>query len=114
MTACTYGDADQTTLAQYPCPGGCGCYVLDGNLPCLACWFASNSLTEQQARARRLPADHPRVITDDEVEARIVRYVEGLQSRGLCGHRFGPDERRVCDRRAPHLGEDHGESRRQR
>lgn len=112
MTACTYGPPDQTALEQYPCPGGCGCFLLYPSEPCLGCWFASNPLTEQQARAKRLPADHPRVITDEEVERRIVAHVDRLTARGLCGHRFGSDRRRVCDRPNPHRGEDHGERRR--
>lgn len=54
------GPRQQTAVAQYPCPGRCGVYVVDGNLPCLACWYRQNPLPERTADARGLPADHPR------------------------------------------------------
>ena len=63
---CPYGEPVQTRrIAEYPCPGRCGCYVADGNVPCLACWYAANPVHPRQQRrlpvAHRLPAGHPRI-----------------------------------------------------
>jgi hypothetical protein len=54
-----YTQDRQTPLCQYPCPGGCGGWVPYPSA-CLGCWFAANPIDEATARARGLPADHPR------------------------------------------------------
>jgi hypothetical protein len=62
---CPYGPAVQVPTAQYPCPGSCGCWTADGNVPCLACWFRANPVSPAQQRRlpveHRLPDGHPRV-----------------------------------------------------
>lgn len=56
--AAPLGPTEQTALAQYPCPGRCGIWVVDGNVACLACWYKANPLPRRHARA--LSGDHPR------------------------------------------------------
>jgi hypothetical protein len=59
MTApCGYGEAAQGPLAQYPCPGLCGCWVRTANGACFPCWFTA--WTYEPRDVRMLPAEDPR------------------------------------------------------
>lgn len=58
---------EQTPLAQYPCPGGCGGWVPTPS-PCIDCWAATRTysprevamLDKDDPRRRRVRASPPR------------------------------------------------------
>ena len=55
--SCPYGPAAQTRIEQYPCSGGCGCWMLAPGM-CLGCWLPAQ--TYEPAQVRGLPDDDPR------------------------------------------------------
>lgn len=55
---CGYGEPAQAPLAQYPCPGGCGCWVRTSAGTCFPCWFSS--WTYEPRTVRMLPPEDPR------------------------------------------------------
>lgn len=58
VTACDYGEPEQVPLAQYPCPGRCGCWVRTPQAACFPCWFATH--TYEPRAVRMLSPEDPR------------------------------------------------------
>lgn len=57
VSECAYGAPAQTALAQYPCFGPCGCWLVAPG-ECLECWATRKTYTPREVRT--LPADDPR------------------------------------------------------